>query len=200
MTIRITPLLALLLCLPLAACGGQPSQPAGEDGQAQADTALGKKVREATDKARRELAEKNITVSRGSGNKAEITPAGDLLIGGKTIAIDDAQRGLLLQYRAHMVGIAEAGIEVGIEGANLGARAAGEALKGVFSGNAGEIEERIRAEAKKVEESALRICDQLPGMLSLQRQLGESIPEFRPYATMDEDDVEDCHKGRMQLP
>ena len=190
-------LLALLLCLPLAACGERPSQ---ADDAADTDTTLGQKVREATDKARKELAEKNISISNGSGTKAEISPAGDLLIGGKAVAINDAQRSLLLQYREHMVKVAETGIEVGVQGANLGARAAGEALKGIFSGNTDQIEARVNAEAKKLEESALKICDQMPGMLALQQQLAATIPEFKPYAMMDQDDIDDCRKGHVKLP
>ena len=93
------PLLALLLCLPLAACGERPSHADAPD----ADTTLGQKVREATDKARKELAEKNISVSSKDGVKVEISPTGDLLIDGKAIAIDVAQRRLLLQYREQMV-------------------------------------------------------------------------------------------------
>ena len=189
-------LLALLLCLPLAACGERPSQ---ADDAADTDTTLGQKVREATDKARKELAEKNISISNGSGTKAEISPAGDLLIGGEAVAINDAQRSLLLQYREHMVKVAETGIEVGVQGANLGARAAGEALKGIFSGNTDQIEARVNAEAKKLEESALKICDQMPGMLALQQQLAAAIPEFKPYATMGQDDIDECRKGHVQL-
>ena len=189
------PLLALLLCLPLAACGERPSHADAPD----ADTTLGQKVREATDKARKELAEKNISVSSKDGVKVEISPTGDLLIDGNAIAIDVAQRRLLLQYREQMVKVAEAGIEIGVQGANLGARAAGEAIKGIFSGNTDQIEARVNAEAKKLEESALKICDQMPGMLATQQQLAAAIPEFKPYATMGQDDIDECRKGHVQL-
>ena len=182
---------ALLLCLPLAACGERPSQ---ADDAADTDTTLGQKVREATDKARKELAEKNISVSSKDGVKVEISPAGDLLIDGKAVAIDVAQRRLLLQYREQMVKVAEAGIEIGVQGANLGARAAGEAIKGIFSGNTDQIEQRVNAEAKKLEERAAQICDQLPALLATQQQLAAAIPEFKPYATMDQSDVDDCGK------
>ena len=191
-----TCLFALLLCLPLAACGGQPSSSTATE---TADTTLGKKVREATDEARRKLATENISVSRNNGVKAEITPAGDLLIGGKAVAIDDAQRKLLLEYRTQIVRVAEAGIDVGVQGANLGMRAAGEAIKGIFSGDTDKIEERVNAEAKRLEESALKICEQMPAMLATQQQLATAVPEFKPYATMNQDDIEECRKGSVKL-
>lgn len=190
-----TPLLfALLLCLPLAACGDRP----------QADVAdgvssIGQKVREATNQARQKLAEGNISISGNKGAKVEVSPAGDLLIDGKAVAIDDNQRQLLLQYRAQVIKVAEAGIEVGVQGADLGARAAGEALKGLLSGNTEQIEERVNAEAKKLEESAAKICDQLPALLAAQQQLAAAIPEYKPYASMDQGDIDECREGQVTL-
>ncbi len=190
----IAPLFALMLCLPLAACGKRPQadDPLGE-------ASIGQKVREATNKARKELAEGNIRISNGKGTKVEISPAGDLLIDGRTIAVDDAQRRLLLQYRGQVMQVAEAGIEIGVQGANLGVRAAGEAIKGIFSGDTDQIEKRIDAEAKKLEESAAKICDHLPAMLATQQQLAAAIPEFKPYATMDQGDIDECRNGKVTL-
>ena len=188
------PLLALLLCLPLAACGERPQTKTPE-----ADTSLGHEVRKATDQARKELSENNISVSSKDGVKVEISPAGDLLIDGKAVAIDVAQRRLLLQYREQMVKVAEAGIEIGVQGANLGARAAGEAIKGIFSGNTDQIAQRVNAEAKKLEERATQICDQLPALLATQQQLAAAIPEFKPYATMDQSDIDECRDNKVTL-
>ncbi|HBN53900.1 MAG TPA: hypothetical protein DD456_07685 [Stenotrophomonas sp.] len=188
------PLLALMLCLPLLACGNRP-----QANDAGGDTRLGQKVREATNKARKEMAGKNISVSSDDGAKVEISPAGDLLINGNTVAVDDAQRKLLLQYREQVMQVAEAGIEIGVQGANLGARAAGEAIKGILSGDTDKIEERVNAEAKKLEESAAKICDRLPAMLATQQQLAAAIPEFKPYAKMDQGDIDECRDGHVTV-
>jgi hypothetical protein len=188
------PLLALMLCLPLLACGNRP-----QANDAGGDTRLGQKVREATNKARKEMAGKNISVSSDDGAKVEISPTGDLLINGNTVAVDDAQRKLLLQYREQVMQVAEAGIEIGVQGANLGARAAGEAIKGILSGDTDKIEERVNAEAKKLEESAAKICDRLPAMLATQQQLAAAIPEFKPYAKMDQGDIDECRDGHVTV-
>src|SRR3546814_8173659 len=71
-----------------------------------------------------------------------ITPQGDLLIGGKEVATDEAQRALLLEYRAGIIAVAAAGTDIGMKGADFGLRTAGKALRGVFSGNSDEIEAR----------------------------------------------------------
>ena len=187
-------LLALALAIPLAACGEKPAAntPA-------TDTTVGAKVREATDKARKEMAEGNISIG-SDGAKVEVTPTGDLLINGTSIPLNDSQRAITLRYRAQTIGIAEAGIDIGVQGANLGAKAAGEAIKGIFSGNSEQIEERINAEADKIKASAAKLCDQLPALLATPQQLAAAVPEFAPYAKMDQSNINDCREGNVQVP
>lgn len=185
-------LLALALAIPLAACGEKPATNAPAT-----DTTVGAKVREATDKARKEMAEGNISIGHDGAN-VELTPSGDLLINGTSIPLTDSQRAITLRYRTQMLGIAEAGIDIGVQGANLGAKAAGEAIKGIFSGNSDKIEERINAEADKIKASAVKLCDQLPAMMATQQQLAAAVPEFKPYAKMDQSDIDDCRNGNSQ--
>lgn len=190
-----TPLLALALALPLAACGERP-----QANDPTADTTLGKKVREATEVARKKMAEGNISISKNGATKVELSPSGELLINGAAIPLDASQRALVMQYREQMIKVAEAGIEIGVQGANLGARAAGEAIKGIFSGNTGEVEARVNAEAEQIKASAAKICDQLPAMLATQQQMAAAIPAFKPYATMDQSDIDECRKGHITAP
>ena len=146
------------------------------------------------DEARREITEGNIKISADNQPRAEITPDGHLLIGGKDVPTNDAQRRQLLEYRGHVVAIATDGMNVGLAGAKLGASAAGEALKGIFSGDSEGVEKRINAEAAKIEAQAKRICDRLPAMLASQQALARELPAFKPYASMDQSDVDDCGK------
>lgn len=84
----------LLLCLPLAACNNTDSNktdPATGKPVVDADS-IGRKVKDATDKARVEIARGNIKISNDQNDKAEITPQGDLLINGKAVTIDAQQR------------------------------------------------------------------------------------------------------------
>lgn len=189
----------LLLCLPLAACGnhdagktdpatGKAASPAAEAGT------VGKTVQDATDKARKELAQGNINISNDQSDRAEITPQGELLINGKTVTTTASQRALLLDYRKQVEAIAGAGMDIGVTGANLGVKAAGEALKGIFSGDTNGIEERVNAEASKIEAQAKQLCTLLPGMMAKQQALAAAVPEFKPYATMDQSDIDDCGK------
>lgn len=205
--------IALLAALPLlAACGRDAAPPADAAAASKpADTMIGRRVQEAMDKARAELATENIDLDKlhVSGNrgginittsddtgkpKAEITPGGDLLVEGRKIEATAEQHALLLQYRRQVEGIASAGMEIGAAGADLGVKAATEALKGIFSGNTDDIEQRVEAEAEKIKASAMKLCDQLPAMLDTQTRLAAAMPEFRPYATLEQSDIDDCYE------
>ncbi|WP_303636020.1 hypothetical protein [Stenotrophomonas tuberculopleuritidis] len=192
--LRLLP--ATLLCLPLIACGGPSSTPDKTVGKsvAEATSGVGQTVKNAMDDARKDIAEGNIKVSADQQPRAEITPDGHLLIGGKDVPTSDAQRRQLLEYRGHVVAIAMDGMDVGLAGAKLGASAAGEALKGIFSGDSEGVEKRINAEAARIEAQAKRICERLPAMLASQQALAAALPAFKPYATMDQGDVDDCGK------
>ncbi|EKT4096972.1 hypothetical protein QEG32_001567 [Stenotrophomonas maltophilia] len=192
--LRLLP--ATLLCLPLIACGGTSSAPDKSVGKsvAEATSGVGQTVKEAMDDARKDIAQGNIKISADKQPRAEITPDGRLLIAGKEVAANDVQRRHLQEYRGHVVAVAMAGMDVGLAGAKLGANAAGEALKGIFSGDSEGVEKRINAEAAKIEAQAKRICDRLPAMLASQQALARELPAFKPYATMNQSDVDDCGK------
>ncbi|TXH65720.1 MAG: DUF2884 family protein [Lysobacteraceae bacterium] len=189
---------AITLTAALSACGGKQPPPAQQNAH-QPETFIGKAVKEVTDEAKEELQNGNIDVSGDKGGlpKAEITPKGDLLIEGQPVAIDATQRALLLEYRAAIVKIVNAAIDVGTQGADLAGKAVTEAISGIFSGDQQTFEQRVEkkleAEAEKIEISAKNICVHLPSLLSSQQKLAAAIPEFRPYAQMTQRDVDECN-------
>lgn len=208
-------LLPLSLSLPLL--GGcnptsqssatQPAaQPAASTSQPQ--TALGRIVDKGVSQARVELENGNLDINNGPviriGHdqrsvthrsnlpKAQITPQGDLLIEDKAVAVTPDQRALLLDYRKQVIGIAEAGMSIGVQGADLAGKAVTEVLGIVFSGKGDQFGQRMDAEGKKLEAQARQLCMQLGPMRATQQQLATSLPAFRPYATMTQADIDDC--------
>lgn len=192
--------LTLLALLPLAACGKSEQAPAPADSDstaaaAPANTAVGRKIQEAMAEASRKLATENIRVAEDSGKpKAEISPQGDFLVNGKSVPVDEAQRKLLLAHRANLIAIAQAGIAVGMQGADLGIEAATGALKSVFTGTSDDFEKRMEARGKQIEGEAMKICQRMPALLDSQNALAAALPDFKPYATMDQSDIDDCGK------
>lgn len=221
-TLRSAALLSALALPLLAACQKAPEPPAPPAPPAAQDTTgassrtfIGRQVEKALAEARKELETSNIDIGDAininiNGHKvhahdsnlpkAQITPQGDLLIDGKPVTVSPEQRRQLLVYRSQIVAVAQAGMEIGSQGADL----AGEALSGVagaiFGGEEGtrEFEQRMEAEGRKIEAEAMKLCALLPPMLATQQQLAASLPAFKPYARMTQEDIDDCGKeGNM---
>ena len=105
------------------------------------------------------------------------------------------QRVLLLDYRARILDVAEAGMQIGTQGADLASKAVGTALAGVFSGKSDkEIDREVQSEADGIKQSAARLCTRLPALRDAQQKLAAALPAFRPYATMNQHDIDDCMK------
>ena len=209
--------LALIVGAPLLACSQPPAPPAPPAAPSPPVAAsespkgfIGRQVEKAIGQAREEMRSKNISISDGfninvNGHeikrneglpKAEITPQGDLLVEGKAVSITPAQREQLLAYRGQVIGIAEAGMAIGVQGADLAGDAISGAVGAIFGGKDGEkaFNERMEAQGKKIEGEAMKLCAYLPAMLSSQQALAASLPAFKPYANMTQADIEDCGK------
>ncbi|HVI60180.1 MAG TPA: hypothetical protein VM619_15080 [Luteimonas sp.] len=128
--------------------------------------------------------------------EGEITPGGDLLVDGKAVAIDAAQRRMLLAYRGQVIEVAKTGLDAGERAAMLAIDATDVSLFRMFVGAmTGSLERRVKATVvREIQPAVLRICQRLPQLRESQQALATSLPEFRPYATLEEDDVEDCER------
>ncbi len=171
---------------------------------------IGKAVAKGMQQAREELETSNLSLNGGvhvSKNgkgiwggdkndglpKAEITPQGDLLIEGKAVSINPGQRTMMLAYRQDVIDVAEAGMAIGTQASELASKAVAEGLASIFdSDSKASFEKRMEDEGKKIEVSARKLCDRLPAMLASQDALAASLPEFKPYATLTQEDVDDC--------
>ena len=138
--------------------------------------------------------DKRETAKRKSQPKGEITPEGDLLVDGKAVAVDAAQRRQLLDYRAQVIGIARTGIDAGEHAAMLALDLTNVSMfRLIVGGLTGSLERRVEASVKRdIQPAVLQICRQLPQLRDSQQALAANVPEFRPYATLDQDDVADC--------
>ena len=128
--------------------------------------------------------------------KAEITPRGDFLIEGKAVAIDVGQRQQLLRYRGQVIDIAKAGIDIGERSAQAALEVVDRGLFSLMVGAmTGSLERRVEKTVRETVEPGVRqICHRLPALMDTQQRLSASLPSFRPYATLEADDVEDCER------
>ena len=209
---RIRTIACTALLASLAACqGNAPSAPVASSAQKPAEPGgLAGMIGAQMDKARAEMETKNISIG-GNGMHinvngheintpddkaphAEITPQGDLLIAGKAVDITPAQRKLLLEYRGEIIGVASAGMEVGKQGVDIAGKALGTVVASIFNGKSDQAEQEMKAQGDRIEAAAMKLCDQLPAMLRTQQQLATDLPAFKPYANMEQSDIDDCRK------
>jgi hypothetical protein len=188
----------------LTACGaGQSTSSTAvpSASTASSDTTLvGSAINRAMEKVNTELATKNIRVSDNDDAlpQAEITPQGDFLVAGKPVPLTPSQREEMLAYRGQIIEIAQQGVEIGKQGASLGISAAGAALSAVLSGESEQqIKQRVEAQASGIRKAAAKICDRLPALMASQQKLAVDVPAFKPYATMTQQDIVDCHQHAL---
>ncbi|MGY0504345.1 hypothetical protein [Luteimonas sp. e5] len=205
-------LLPALLALGLMACHDESPAPASDSTSMPAQTALGRKVQAAMEEARGKMLSENLELGKGFDipgarspgpstlPKGEITPQGDFLIDGETVAVTPAQRRLLLEYRGHVIDIASHGMALGARGADLGMQAIGDVLKGLVTGNAEEIGKQYEAEAEKIKIEAKAVCKRLQPLLATQQALADTLQEFKPYASLTQADIDECmEQGGTEL-
>ncbi len=202
-----TPFIALLLCLPLAAQAA--SQPESVNAEIKREMANARtELRAEMDAARAELDQENlslgnsINIGKKSHTKssdhslpdAQITPAGDLLIDGKAVAITAQQRQQLLRYRSQVLDVAKAGIEGGEKVAMAALKATDVSVFSLIVGGlTGSLERRVENLVKQeVVPMLTQICQRLPEVLASQQALAASVPQFQPYANLEQTDVESC--------
>ncbi|UWX04563.1 hypothetical protein H1235_07295 [Pseudoxanthomonas sp. NC8] len=166
-------------------------------------------MREELAAARIELETSNLEVGDGlhfgkSGNsrakdhaalpKAEITPRGDFLVDSKAVPTSPQQRRELLAYRGQVIEIAKAGIDIGERSALMALDMVDRGLFSLMvSAMTGGLERRMEKTVKDaMEPGVARICQRLPALHASQQRLAASLPQFRPYATPEADDVADC--------
>jgi len=207
MTLFRTAALCACLALPLVAAPAVHAAPSDIGDEIRNELADARKeVRVEMAKAREELRTGNLRVDNslqfgdhGRSKdaelpRAEITPDGDFLVEGEIQPIDAHQRRQLLAYRGKVIGIALTGIEIG----EKSAEAALDAVQGSWLGLAframtGTLDSSIeRMVRKHVQPAVVAICRQLPELMQAQQELATSLPQFRPYATLDSNDIEDC--------
>jgi hypothetical protein len=90
--------------------------------------------------------------------------------------------------------IALGGIEAGQVAADATLDAVGGSWIGIlFNAMTGRLEARVERVVKQnIQPMVLGICKQLPAVMDSQQALAASLPSFKPYATLEQHDIDDC--------
>lgn len=200
--IAATGLLALAACAPGRDADGKLTGVAGHAVE-QASKGLDdaskemEKANSEMSKAQSKLRSSTMSLDAKDGSHApdaSITPDGDIIIDGKTIDATPEQKALAKTYRKELEGVASDGIAIGMAGAKIGIDAAGAALKGLLNGDSSDEVGKQAEEAarQKIKPQVEQLCARLPKLRDAQDALAAAQPAFRPYAGMDQSDIDDC--------
>lgn len=134
----------------------------------------------------------SIAVHARNAPDAIVTPAGDLNIAGKAIALTPDQRVLLQQYYTQVMAVRDDGIATGKAGAAMAGHAIGSVASGFAHGNPDSIGPAIETRAKGIEAKAMAVCNDVAALRAKQDTIASSLPAFKPYASIEASEVSDC--------
>ena len=122
---------------------------------------------------------------------ARVTPAGELAIDGKSVAVTPAQRSALAQYDRQFTAIRQAGRAIGKAGQRMSASIDHETA---HAGSAAVIG-AVHRDVAGFSTSLAGLCDQVAALVALQDSIAATLPAFRPYAVLTQDKVRACRVG-----
>lgn len=141
------------------------------------------------------LNSRQLAVHRHNGPDAIMSVTGELSIDGKTVALNQAQKELVTRYFAGAHTLRDDGFATGMAGASTALTAISSVVTGLASGEPDKIGQDVEAKAAKVEVQAEKVCRDLHELAMLQDALATALPEFKPYATIENSEVDDCRRG-----
>jgi len=180
----VTWIAVALFATQLAACG----RSAPESGSEVGDSAFGTVISIGSLGISRDA----VTIRPEGRPDARILPGGRLTIDGRDIAVNAAQRAQLVAYHDAAMQLREHGKQTGIAGAKVGLAAIGAVISGLAAGDPKSIGPKVTAEAERVKQAALKLCEDLARMRQAQDALAVELEAFRPYATIGAGDLSDC--------
>jgi hypothetical protein len=157
---------------------------------AQADVRIG-----THEKGRIEIRGSDIVITAVDRSRAEIGPAGDLRISGKDVAVTSAQRQLLAQYSQHLRDIERHGDAAEAQAWRMAPGILGTALAELFTGaSQKQIDDDAKQAAGPLRDEVLKLCGEMEAQRTVQDQLSDALPAFKPYALISAHDTEhNCH-------
>ncbi|QWP75184.1 hypothetical protein J5226_16320 [Lysobacter sp. K5869] len=119
---------------------------------------------------------------RGGGQRAEIGPDGAIAIDGKALALNPAQQAAGRAFYVEAVGIRSDGAAIGKAGAAMAGQVLSTVAQDLRSGHTDQTGSKVEAQAAKLEEQAMRICQRVGTLRVAQEQLVAQVPQFAPFA------------------
>ena len=138
----------------------------------------------------------DVLITGQNDNEARITPDGGLSIAGRAVAVNEAERRLLMQYSEDAHGIARQGGRIGAEGAHMAVAILDDVFSNLWGGDVQHVvEERAKAHSAGLKASVRVLCDDMKSLQAVQAKLADSLASFQPYAVITDDYIDKCYGG-----
>lgn len=136
----------------------------------------------------------DVVISAADDSEARVTPAGDLYIRDKAVAVDAEQRRLLRQYYGGLKDIEQRGLAIGEHAVNMVGSMLGTLVTSLLvDGDDKDLDHRMKDKAEPLKDEARALCKDVQAERAVQDKISGEIPAFRPYAVIDTDSEHDCH-------
>ncbi|HEY3644969.1 MAG TPA: DUF2884 family protein, partial [Gammaproteobacteria bacterium] len=128
-------------------------------------------------------------------SEARVTPAGDLYIRGRAVAVDDDERKLLRRYSSGIRNIEKRGMQIGQDAMHMVGGIMGVVVANLFSGDFDDakMETDARTVAEPLKQEARALCKDVQAERQVQAAIVVGLPAFQPYAVIDTQSEHDCH-------
>lgn len=136
-----------------------------------------------------------VTLHGTGGSEATVDAAGKLVVDGRGVTVDATQRQLLQQYYRGALAVREHGLATGKAGARVAVQSLKNAATHVTGGDSEEADAGLDAATRRVDQEASKICLDIRQIRLAQNGLASTLPAFKPFAGIIDDDGSDCSKG-----
>jgi hypothetical protein len=137
----------------------------------------------------------HFALHRHDGSDAVVSSNGELTIDGKSVSLNPVQRDLVARYFAGASTVRDDALATGLAGAGTALTAIGSVASGLASGEPDKIGPAVEAKAAQVEAKAEKLCADLGALAATQNSLADVLAAFKPYATIEQKEVAECHRG-----
>jgi len=139
----------------------------------------------------------DVVITAKDGSEARVTPAGDLTIRDRPVAVDDYTRKLLRSYVLGIHDIRDRGMQIGRSAVAMVGGMLGTLVADLVSGDGGDdhgqIDRDMRAKAEPLKQQARALCKDVQAERQVQAAIVAKLPAFRPYAVINTKSEHDCH-------
>lgn len=138
------------------------------------------------------IADERVGAIAADRSVAWVDGDGNIEIDSTRLDLAADQRQLAADYHQQAMALQEAGKAIGLQGARVAGTAIREVTRGLVNGEPDAIGEGIEREADVIEAQAQQLCHQLRQLRDTQEALGDAVPAFKPYGTIDARTAKDC--------